>query len=49
MKKTSLIIPLLLITLSYNYANLYTKNISNSNMKTIIYPQKKLPSKWWYN
>ncbi|MEN8075529.1 hypothetical protein ABFP60_01135 [Clostridioides difficile] len=48
MKKSLFIVPLLFICLSYNFSNL-SINTNKQNSININYPQKKLPSKWWYN
>lgn len=49
MKKTLFIIPLMFITLSCNFLNIYTENTKNINKTTYVSPRKKLPVKWWDN
>ena len=49
MKKNLFIIPLLFLTLSSTYLDIYINNIKNINKTTITAPQKKTPIKWWEN
>ena len=49
MKKTLFIIPLMFVALTCSSLNLYAENIKNINKTTVIYPQKRVPIKWWEN
>lgn len=49
MKKKLFIIPLLFITLSSSYLDIYINNIKNINKTTITAPQKKTSIRWWDN
>lgn len=47
MKKILFIIPLLFITLSSSYLDIYINNIKNINKTTITSPKKNTSIKWW--
>ena len=49
MKKSLFIIPLLFISLSFNFINTYSTKEINKNIQNNIYTPNSVPSKWWYN